>query len=120
MGFFELPTVKRTPNGVLAIILCVVAGGLGTIIIGAIDDRGNNKRNIILVGVLQLVATLALGAGWVWAIVWGVMVFRRSADAPSSAPTAVAEPEPAPAAAAAAPKAAAKKAPAKKAAAKAA
>ncbi|MEA3165240.1 MAG: hypothetical protein QOJ26_84 [Thermoplasmata archaeon] len=126
MGFFTLPTVKRSPNGILAIILCVVAGGLGTIIIGAIDDRGNNKKNIILVGVLQLVATLALGAGWIWAIIWGVMVFMRSADVPVSfteEPMPAAAPAsasaPAPAAKAAAPrKTAAKKAAPKKAAAK--
>ncbi|HUR26469.1 MAG TPA: hypothetical protein VM327_10695 [Candidatus Thermoplasmatota archaeon] len=117
MGFFDLPTVKRTPNGILAIILCVVAGGLGTIIVGAIDDRGNDKKNIILVGALQLVGTLLLGAGWIWAIVWGVMVFMRSSDSPSSAPAvseAAVQTAPAPAVAPAAPKAAAKKAPAKK------
>ena len=122
MGFFDIPTVKRTPNGILAIVLCVIASGIGTIIIGAIDDRGNNKKNIILVGVLQVLATFILGAGWIWAIVWGVMVFMRSADSPSPAAMTetAATPAPAPAAAAPAPKAAAKKAPAKKAAPKAA
>ncbi|MEK6975462.1 MAG: hypothetical protein AABY18_03870 [Candidatus Thermoplasmatota archaeon] len=81
MGFFDIPVVKRSPNGILALILCIFLGGIGTIIIGAIDDRGNNKQNIILLGVIQLVLSFAFGAGWIWAIVWGILVFVRSTDA---------------------------------------
>lgn len=78
MGFFDIPTVKRKPNGILALVLCIVLGGLGTIIVGAIDDRGNNKKNIIILGVIQLVLSFAFGLGWVWALVWGILVFVRS------------------------------------------
>lgn len=80
MGFFDIPTVKRSPNGILALVLCILLGGLGTIIVGAIDDRGNNKTNIILLGVIQLVLTFIF-VGWVWAVIWGIMVFVRSTDA---------------------------------------
>jgi hypothetical protein len=79
MGFFDIPTVKRSPNGILALVLCILLGGLGTIIVGAIDDRGNNKMNIILLGVIQLVLTFIL-VGWIWAVIWGIMVFVRSTD----------------------------------------
>lgn len=78
MGFFDIPTVNRSPTGILALVLCILLGGLGTIIVGAIDNNGNNKRNIILLGVIQIVATLAFGLGWLWAVIWGIMVFVRS------------------------------------------
>jgi len=78
MGFFDIPTVNRNPNGILALVLCILLGGIGTIITGAIDNNGNNKRNIILLGVIQLVLTVAFFGGWVWAAVWGILVFVRS------------------------------------------
>ena len=37
MGFFDIPTVKRNPNGWLALVLTFFLGGLGTIIIGLTD-----------------------------------------------------------------------------------
>ena len=80
MGFFDIPNVKRTPNGILALVLCILLGGLGTIIVGAIDDRGNDKKNIIILGVIQLVLSI-IAVGWVWAVVWGILVFVRSTDA---------------------------------------
>ena len=88
MGFFDIPTVKRSPNGILALVLCILLGGLGTIIVGAIDDRGNNKKNIIILGVIQLVLSFIL-VGWIWAVIWGIMVFVRSdASGTGARPTA--------------------------------
>lgn len=78
MGFFDIPTVNRSPNGILALVLCILLGGLGTIIVGAIDKSGNNKTNIILLGVIQIVLSFAFGLGWIWAVVWGILVFVRS------------------------------------------
>jgi hypothetical protein len=80
MGFFDIPVVKRSPNGILALVLCILLSGIGTIIVGAIDDRGNNKKNIIILGVIQVVLSIIL-VGAIWAIVWGIMVFMRSTDA---------------------------------------
>lgn len=78
MGFFDLPTVPRSPNGILALVLCILLGGIGTIIVGAIDKGGNDKKNIIILGVIQVLTSFIFGLGWVWAIVWGIMVFVRS------------------------------------------
>jgi hypothetical protein len=86
MGFFDIPVVKRSPNGILALVLCILLGGIGTIIVGAIDDRGNNKANIILLGVLQLVLSI-LFVGYIWALIWGILVFVRS-DQSAAAPRA--------------------------------
>lgn len=90
MGFFDIPTVKRSPNGILALVLCILIGGIGTIIVGAINDRGNNKKNIIILGVIQLVVALVtFGIGTIWAIIWGILVFVRSTDtAGTGRPTA--------------------------------
>ena len=80
MGLFDIPTVKRTPNGILALVLCILLGGIGTIIVGAIDDRGNDKKGIVILGVIQLLLSFIV-IGWIWAIVWGILVFVRSSDA---------------------------------------
>ena len=79
MGLFDIPTVKRTPNGILALVLCILLGGIGTIIVGAIDDRGNDKKSIIILGVIQFLLSFIL-IGWIWALIWGIMVFVRSTD----------------------------------------
>ena len=77
MGLFDIPTVKRSPNGILALVLCILLSGIGTIIVGAIDDRGNNKKNIIIVGILQVLLSFIF-VGVIWAIIWGILVFVRS------------------------------------------
>jgi hypothetical protein len=78
MGLFDIPNLKRSPNGILALVLCILLGGIGTIIIGAIDNNGNDKKNIIIVGVLQFLASFLFGLGWIWAVVWGIIAFVRS------------------------------------------
>lgn len=84
MGFFDLPTVKRSPTGILALVLCILLGGIGTIIVGAIEKnpQGQTQKNIIILGVIQLVVTIVtFGIGWIWALIWGILVFVRSTDA---------------------------------------
>lgn len=75
MGFFDIPTVKRNPTGILALVLCIFLGGLGTIIIGVMEKQ----KNVWILGIIQLVvAFVTFGIGHIWALVWGIIVFVRS------------------------------------------
>lgn len=81
MGFFSIPTVKRSPNGILALVLCILLSGIGTIIVGAISKEmvGQTQKNVIILGVIQLVvAIVTFGIGGLWALIWGIIVFVRS------------------------------------------
>ncbi len=78
MGFFDLPTVKRNPTGILALVLCILLGGIGTIIIGVMEK----KQNVWILGIIQIVVTIVtFGIGGLWALIWGIMVFVRSTNA---------------------------------------
>lgn len=75
MGFFDIPTVKRNPTGILALVLCILLGGIGTIIIGVMEK----KQNVWVLGIIQFVVTvITFGIGWIWALIWGIIVFVRS------------------------------------------
>lgn len=75
MGFFDIPTVKRNPNGWLALILCIVIGGIGTIVVGVLEKN----KNVWVLGIIQIVVTIVtFGIGGLWALIWGIIVFVRS------------------------------------------
>ena len=78
MGIGSIPTVKRSPDGILALVLCIFLGGLGTIIVGAIH-KGPAQKDIIITGVIQLVLSIIL-VGYIWALIWGIMTFVKSTD----------------------------------------
>ena len=67
------PIVDRTPWGILALILGILAlGGVGTIIAGVISKK-HMTRDIVF-GVLQIVIPFA---GWLWGLVWGILIFVK-------------------------------------------
>jgi hypothetical protein len=72
LGFLDVPTLERSPWGILALVFNIIPGGVGTIIAGA---KVSNTGQIIK-GVLQLVIPVL---GWVWSIVDGIRMFTRSA-----------------------------------------
>lgn len=74
MGFFDVPTVQRSPHGILCLILNIIpAGGIGTIIAGVtVKDNGQ-----IVKGVIQFLLTWIL-IGWIWSIIDGIRIFMRS------------------------------------------
>ncbi len=75
MGFFDIPTVKRNPTGILALVLCILIGGIGTIIVGVMEK----KQNVWVLGIIQVVVTVVtFGIGWIWALIWGILVFVKS------------------------------------------
>lgn len=74
VSFLGVPTVQRSPWGILCLILNIVpAGGIGTIIAG-VQAHATNQ---IVKGVIQLLLTFIF-IGWVWSIIDGIRIFTRS------------------------------------------
>ncbi len=74
MGLFDIPTFQRSPGGLLAIILGILLGGLGILIVGIVEKH----KDTMIIGALQLLATFLFGLGWIWAAVWGILIFVKS------------------------------------------
>lgn len=73
MGFFDVPTVERSPWGILCLILNIIPGGIGTIIAGAkVSDTGQ-----IIKGVIQFLLVW-LFIGWIWSLIDGIRIFTHS------------------------------------------
>ena len=47
--------------------------GIGTIIMGVVIEN----RDDIIIGALQLVLTICI-VGWIWSVIWGVLMISRS------------------------------------------
>lgn len=78
----HVPTVERSPWGILCLILDIVPiPGIGTIIAGA---KTSDVKNIIF-GILQAVIPVI---GWIWGIVWGILIFLKSTPSATVAATA--------------------------------
>lgn len=74
MGFFDVPTVQRSPWGILCLILNIVPiPGVGTIVAGVVSKE-NMTRDIIK-GILQIVIPFL---GWIWGIIDGIRIFMKS------------------------------------------
>lgn len=72
-GVLDVPRLPRKPWGILALVLNILPGGVGTIVTGV---KGKHTASIFI-GVFQLLLVPVL-LGWIWSIVWGVTIFRRS------------------------------------------
>jgi hypothetical protein len=71
MGFMDVPKVKP-PNHIICLVLNWVLPGIGTI--AAVFMSGNIDTLQIIIGVAQFCLSW-VGIGWLWAIVWGVLIF---------------------------------------------
>jgi hypothetical protein len=70
----QVPAVERSPWGILCLILNIVPlPGLGSIIAGA---KTSHTKTIVF-GIIQFV-TAFIVIGWIWSIVWGVLIFMKS------------------------------------------
>jgi hypothetical protein len=70
----DVPRLPRKPWGILCLVLNIIPGGVGTIVAGV---KGKHTPSIII-GIVQLVLVFFI-LGWIWSVVWGVVIFRRSA-----------------------------------------
>lgn len=73
IGFFDVATVEKSPWGILALILNIIPGGVGTIIAGAKASATNQ----IIKGIVQFLFTWTFVV-WIWSIVDGVRMFKRA------------------------------------------
>lgn len=73
MGFFEVPTVQRSPWGIICLVCNILLPGTGTLV--AAGNAGSVKHFVF--GLLQLLLFWTVLA-WVWSIVWGILIFVRS------------------------------------------
>jgi hypothetical protein len=70
----QVPAVERNPWGILCLILNIVPwAGIGSIIAGA---KASHTKTIVF-GIIQFVTAVIL-IGWIWSIVWGVLIFMKS------------------------------------------
>lgn len=78
----HVPTVERSPWGIVCLILDIIPiPGLGTIIAGA---KTSDVKNIVF-GILQVIIPIV---GWIWGIIWGILIFMKST--PTTTATAAA------------------------------
>ena len=82
MGLLDVPSIQRSPWGIVCLVLNILISGVGSIIAGVM---GKHSQTLVI-GIIQLM----LGAGalylfkglgllvWVWSIVWGILIFQKS------------------------------------------
>ena len=73
MGAFTVPIVDRKPWGIICLVMNVFFPGTGSLI------AAGNMEDIrtFVFGILQMLLTLIL-IGWLWSIIWGILIFVRS------------------------------------------
>ena len=57
----------------------IIVPGLGTIIAGVLV-KGDPLINNVIVGLLQLVLTPFFLVGWIWSIILGIQLYKKSND----------------------------------------
>ena len=82
MAFTDVPSLQRSPWGIVCLILNIVFSGVGSIIAGVM---GKHNQTLII-GIIQLAAGWLLFwvigpiglLMWIWSIIWGVLIFQKS------------------------------------------
>ncbi len=82
MGLFDVPTVKRVPGGILALVLNFILGGLGFLIWAFITKElgPEEKKNSIILSIIMMVGWLLLGLGHLFAIIWAIIILVKGTD----------------------------------------
>ncbi len=74
----KIPTTK-SPFGIIFFIINVLFWpGLGTILAAFINTNGKMEQCTLIIGVIQWF-TCWLLIGWIWAIWWGWLIFKKQA-----------------------------------------
>ena len=61
----------------LVFVLCILAGGLGTIIAGVLSKDDDKQKSAIILGIVQwLLAFLVIG--WLWSIYSGWKIYSNA------------------------------------------
>ena len=71
----EVPFVSL-PVAIVCMLLNILLPGLGTCITACLSKETTSKTQLFI-GLLQFLTSVVL-IGWVWAIMWGVLIVRRS------------------------------------------
>lgn len=69
-----VPNAGAKPFGLICLLLNIIPG-VGTIVAGVRD--GSNLVRDIVIGILQFVLTIGI-IGFIWSIVWGVLIYQKS------------------------------------------
>ena len=64
------------PWGIVLLIINVLLPGIGSIINSLMADKV--RVTTLVVGILQLVLAGFI-VGWIWSIIWGVLIFKKQA-----------------------------------------
>ena len=67
----------KAENGMLALLLSILLGGLGTIIIGFMQKDEDCKKSAMIVGILQWLTSFIF-VGYIWAIWTGFKIYKNS------------------------------------------
>lgn len=77
-GDVESKSVKSVdkPLHIIIFIINIFFPGIGTMISGCIAKSGFSGYTIVI-GLLQLLTAWII-VGWVWSIIWGWLIFKKS------------------------------------------
>ncbi len=66
------------PFPIIVLILNIIFPGWGTILSAFIDERSNkNMVETLLIGLVQFFFSWTI-VGWIFSIVWGYLIYKRS------------------------------------------
>ncbi|KAL0490980.1 hypothetical protein AKO1_009775 [Acrasis kona] len=89
LQFAKVPKLS-SPWHIICFILNVFTPGIGTILAALVTKSATKRKWNLLFGVLQLVLA-AFIIGWLWSVVWGLLMLYRNKGVLGKVPDAVFE-----------------------------
>mmetsp|Transcript_26 Transcript_26/g.19 ORF Transcript_26/g.19 Transcript_26/m.19 type:complete len:88 (-) Transcript_26:77-340(-) len=66
---------------IISLVLNIIFPGCGTILNGVMGPALSVEQ--IIIGVIQIFTAICL-IGWIWSILWGILIFLKKKDTPLS------------------------------------
>jgi len=72
-----IPKAKDSTIAIVALIVNIFTGGIGTLIAAIMTEDGKMDTTNVIIGIIQTVLTFTVGFGWIWGIIWGILIFIK-------------------------------------------
>ncbi|KAL0483513.1 hypothetical protein AKO1_014553 [Acrasis kona] len=83
----KIPKLEET-MALVVLILNIIFPGIGTIVAAILTDSDEKRKWNLIFGVLQILLSFLL-IGWLWSILWGVIIYYRNTGAMKNMPDAL-------------------------------